>query len=417
MRLIFILAAVVGLGWLGWKSFNKIIFPDEKPALSKPLDGGVVAPGLPPVPSSLVPSNGSPSASGLVDPLESINPPVLVEVIGVYTFKNRPVPPGLFGRDRSVVGAGKDSNGLEMSVDAGSNSWVLRGPPGEVEEVKRIASIIDVEASELDLDFCLVGVSNDWLRSFGLSMAWRSGAAWISQFTLGGDGSTLRLSSGNFAVDVDLELADSQVRLVSAPVIRCITGEPWEFTADQEVPIPTLSRSEGVVSTAYQYQQVGLGFQGTAYRAGPPGAFRLEVEQRNGSVEGTSDASDVPPRIKSQTLKSSLVVEVDKWSCLGGVTSWRVERQKRLFGVADSEEQELLLVFVRARDSLAVPPKAIPVVQGPGSLPGWSVEPWSLAPDEHPLLPRKGYRERLDAEIERVEADIRKRLGRPGAMR
>lgn len=410
MRIIVILVGVVALGILGWKSFNKMIFPGvEKPKVEEKAPAVVALP-----PPAAVPGlpKGPPAAE--VVPAGPPPPPIKVEAVGVYVFKNRPVPPAPFGRNTSVVGNGPDSRGLELSVDEGSNSWIFRGPPDQVEQTKRIGAFIDLEQGELDLDFCLVEVSADWLRRFGISAGYQNGAGWIDAFTLGGEGSTLRVSSGNFVVNVDAEASDSNARLVSAPVVRCITGEKWEFGADQQVPIATVSQSVGTLSTSYNYERVGLGFKGVVYKAGPSGSYRLTVEQRNGAVDSQQQRDNQPPSLKEQVLQTSLVVEVGRWSCLGGVTSWRSERSKRLLGFQKSEEHDLLLIFVRARDALQVAPRAYPVGPSPGHLDSWSVQPWALRPDQHPLLPDKNWtRETLDAEINRVDNDIRKRMGNP----
>lgn len=405
MRILLIVGGLGVLVFMGWKSFNHMIFPGmDEP---KPVAAAVAAPVRPPVAvNPLPPAPVSPAGPPL--------PPVKVEAVGVYIFKNRPVPMGPFGRTGSSVTSGPDTRGLELSVDDGANAWIFRGPPDQVEQMKRIGAFIDLQQGELDLDFCLVEVSADWLRRFGISAGYQNGAGWVDAFTLGGEGSTLRISSGNFVVNVDAEASDSNARLVSAPVVRCITGEKWEFGADQQVPIATVSQSVGTLSTSYQYERVGLGFKGVVYKAGPPGTYRLSVEQRNGSVDSQNDRTNEPPSLKEQVLTTSLVVEIGRWSCLGGVTSWRSERSKRLLGFQKSEEHDLLLIFVRARDALQVAPRAYPVGPAPGHLDAWSVQPWALRPDQHPLLPDKNWtRETLDAEINRVEKDIRKRMGNP----
>lgn len=402
MRII-IIASIIGLcAWFGWKSFSNILHPEQKAKTEQAAT--VESSKEPPV----VPV---PVAAVVQDPVagvEPINPPVQVETVGAYLFRNRPVPEPPFGRGQSSIGTGPDARGLELSLDPGANAWIMRGPPQEVEQVKRIAAFIDHAQTEIDLDFVLVAVSNDWLRRIGFAASYQNGASWIDAFSLGAEGPTLRIASGDFVLNVDAEAANNSARLVSAPVVRCITGEPWEFAADQQVPVASLTRSEGVVSTGYEYQRVGLGFQGVLYKAGPESSFRLSIDQRNGSVEGSGEASEIPPRLKEQSLKSSLVVELGRWSCIGGVTSWKTEKTKRLLGYSESEEQELLLVFVRARDGLRVPPRAWPVGDVPKHLEPWSVRPWELGEDEHPLLPSKGWEVE---ERELIESIQRRKIG------
>jgi hypothetical protein len=404
IKILLICAVLIGAGWIGWRSFGNILHPDRRQAInpaSQAATPSVVK--LPPAP-----------ATTREETLPS-NPPATVEAVGVYVFRNRPVPPPPFDKNGSATGGGlPDSRGLQLAVDLGVNAWIMRGPPLEVDQAKRIAEFVDLEQSELDLDFVLIAVSDAWLSRFGIAASYEAGAPWATAITLGGAGGNLRVTSGQFSAVVDMEHSDSSLRLVSSPVVRCVTGEPWEFAADEQVPISSVARSEGVVSTGYVYQKIGLGFSGIVHKAGPNGAYRLTVTQRNGSVDTGDTGKDSPPRLKSQDLASSLVVEVGRWSCLGGVSSWRIEKEKHLFGTSDSEGRELLLVFVRARDALDVAPQAYPVGQPPRS-PGWGVQPWDLPPDGNPLLPPKSWsKDALDAEINRVEKSIKSRIGPPG---
>lgn len=385
MKLLLILIVAAAACFFGWKSFNKIIFPsgEAKPAV---VAATAPAPSLPPLPPPGSFGNGS-SPSPVSDPNAALPAPVPQSVL-VHIFKNRPVPPAPFGRNNTTVGSGKDEDGLELSIDQGSNSWILRGPPEVVAQVSKIAQYLDVTQTEIDLDFLLCAVSESWMRAAGLTAAYQSGASWLSAFSLGESGGTLRLESNGLAVDLALEDSDSSARLVSAPVVRCVTGEPWEFSADQQVPIESVQRSEGIVSSAFEYRDVGLGFSGVLQKAGPNNAFRLALTQRNGTVD-EQKSEDRPPGMRTQTLKTSLVVEIGRWSCVGGVGSWRTSKKRRILGFSESEEQDLLLVFVRPRDALQIAPKAFPVGQGPEHLEEWGDNPWDLPSNVHPLLPPK----------------------------
>lgn len=389
MRLLLIAGVVIGLVFLGWNAANRVIFPEGKPKAEKVVQPVVseAAPVLPPLPApgqfvaGTIDGTAAPSFSashGAPD----------IEAVLVYTFKNRPVPPAPFGRATSSLGSGKDTDGLELSVDLGSNSWIMRGPPQSVNQLEKIAQYLDVTQTEIDLDFLLCAVSESWLRAAGITAAYQDGASWLSAFSLGHEGSTLRLESNGLAVDLSLEDSNSSARLVSAPVVRCVTGEPWEFSADQQVPVESVQRSEGIVSTSFQYQQVGLGFSGVLQKAGPTNSFRLALTQRNGSADEPKTETS-PPSLRTQTLRTSLVVEIGRWSCVGGVGSWKTTKKRRLLGFSESEEQDLLLIFVRPRDSLQVAPRAFPVGDGPEHLDEWGQNPWDLPANVHPLLPPK----------------------------
>jgi len=413
MKLFLILIAAGAACFFGWNSFNHMIHPTAGPSLVSqavkaedkpkptgdgPSAGGVALPALPAVPQVPLGVPVQPPA----DPNANLKSPS-VETILVYTFRNRPVPPPPFGRDKSAIGSSRDANGLELSVDQGANSWIMRGPSTEVMEVARIAEVVDVVQDELDLDFLLITVSETWLRSFGVSAAYQEGAAWLPSFSLSDGSGGLRLASGGFAVDLTASMSDSSASVYSAPVVRCVTGEKWSFGADREIPIESTTRADGVQQSSYSYRSVGLGFSGSLAKAGPKGAYRLQVEQRNGDVESSGGVDKLPPVIRSQLLQTSLVVEIGRWSCVGGVSSWRKEKKKRLIGVSDSEEQNLLLVFVRPRDALSLAPVAHAVGQGPEHLDPLTGNAWDLGPDESALLPPKHW---IDEEIELVEKKI-----------
>ena len=400
MKLIIILILLGVAGWFGFNSFSKIATGNSvtKDQLSakRTEEAHPAGPTIPPLPQPPVPPPAQRTESKpetLGDLNKSSGPQIYVEAVDVYTFKNRPVPPPPFGRAESGLGSSADRRGLELSVDSGANSWILRGSPQQVEQLKRIASIVDVEQTELDLDFLLIAVSEDWLRSIGVSAAYQEGAAWLPSFSLDASGASLRIASDAFSIDVSAQASNSSARLVSSPVVRCVTGEPWQFSADQQIPVAALQRSEGVVSTSYNYQSIGLGFSGTVQKAGPKGAYRLNLNQRNGNVENTVKDATAPPAFRSQMLQTSLVIELGRWSCIGGVSSWSIEKQKKLFGASEKEAQDLLLIFVRPRDSLNVAPRAYPVGTPPGHLSDFGQTPWQLSPTEHPLLPAKGWRE------------------------
>jgi len=174
-----------------------------------------------------------------------------------------------------------------------------------------------------------------------------------------------------------------------------------------------LQRSEGVVSTAYEYRDVGLGLDGTV-RKMEGGTYRIELTQRNGSVEATTgrDAA-VPPQLREQVLKTALLLEVGRWACVGGVRSWRTETKKRLLGSEEREEQDLLLVFVRPRQFLQAIPRAWPVGPKPAHLEDLGVDPWEMDAGMHLLLPPKPEPSLEDLEADFLQEHVRsrKRIG------
>jgi len=312
----------------------------------------------------------------------------------LYRFLNRDVPGAPF--DRVQNNAGKpDEHGVEISVDKGANAWVIRGPIVEVEQMMSIAQGLDLEQDQLDLDFVLVALSEDYVRSWGVTALFKDGASYLSAFNLDVSGLSLTLSHGASSITFNAQDSNTFARVVSSPVVRAVTGEKWEFSADTQVPVPTLQRSEGVVSTAYEYRKVGLGLSGTIARA-PRGQYRMHLEQRNGTVDTPGKDSTVPPQLREQVLQTSAVLDVARWSCVGGVRSWQSETEKGFFGKSVKETQELLLVFCRPRFQLEAVPRALPADSTPDStlthLRPFGPDP--LTEPGSPLLPPKDWKRR-----------------------
>jgi hypothetical protein len=393
-RLVLILLAVLGIACAILWGFNRMISPERrlKTHPEKPETVSAAAPSpapvLPPLPDTSV-IEGAPIPAGVANGAGVPDPAKrkagVVEATGFYVFMNRAVPESPFNKGVSTTGSAKDERMFQLGVDEVSNAWVMRGPPLEVEQYERMAKALDIPQDEVDLDFLLVSVSEDWLRGYGVSVHFQDGASWASLFGIDAEGSTLRFASHSVAIDAQLGESNAAVRLVSSPVVRTVTGEKWEFSADTKVPVAILARGEGVVSTSYEYRDVGLGLNGLIRKMGD-GQYKLDLTQRNGAVDAQAGAAGQPPQLREQVLKTSIMLGLSEWSCVGGVRSWRVETRKRLLGKEEKEEQELLLVFCRPRMSLGSIPKAWPVGEGPEHLSDIGPDVFELG-SAHPLLP------------------------------
>jgi hypothetical protein len=326
-------------------------------------------------------------------------------MVSVYVFKNRAVPPPPFGRNDSTVGTKADQRGFQMSEDTVANAWVMRGPVSEVQQVEHIAMALDLEQTEMDLDFVLVALSETWVNSYGLSAYFNEGASWLNSFQLDSSGAVLNFGAGDLHFTASLQSNNSDARIVSCPVVRAVTGEPWKFSADTSVPIAQLQRSEGVVSTNYEYREVGLGLEGVIRKAGDD-QLRMEIKQRNGSIVDGTAAAGAPPSLREQVLETVVVVQPQHWSCVGGVRSWKTVVKKHLLGNDREEEQELLLIFCRPRYFLQGVPRAWPVGEPPPHLSDWGKVPWEGSDDMNPLLPPKPNRDGSLTKGEKEEIEV-----------
>jgi hypothetical protein len=347
----------------------------EEGVRKRQANAGVAAPEKKPVASGQMemPTPPPPSVISTAVKGEVAEPPVS---IGSYTFKARiaPEPP--------MVLRGESTMRARCELDAGTNSWVWFCTPHQAEQILALAKAFDVRQHEMDLEFCLVLLNQDKIRSMGLSVLFDSSASWLSALSLEGDSGSLRLSLDRFAIDVDVQHTDAVASVVSVPVIRAFEAVPWEYNIDNEIPLP---RSDvihnGVVRNSVEYRKVGFGLSGKVTMAGDD--VLLSVKQRNGSVSQRPSSVGQYPEFGTQDLSTTVRLAWWEWSVLGGI---QVEKSSiikgRFWSDKVQQSSDYLVIFVRPRLALSAPPKAVPV--------GSSRKPAETDRKEHPLLPLKG---------------------------
>ena len=321
--------------------------------------------------------------------------PITEVSVGSYRFQRRLVPPAPgFLKDDSKVG-------MVVQTDDDSNSWVWIGSPVLGSQILDLAKSYDLQQVEMDLDFVLVLLNTEKLKSFGFSMFYNDSASWLTALSLRGDTGSLRLASGGWAVDLDYSNDKTGLSVLSQPVIRCLDGEPWHFATDSEIPVPKSEVVDGVVRRSVEFRKIGFGLEGLVRVVG--NSVLLSVEQRNGSVAPAVSRETEFPVFNVQSLKTSCQLAFSEWSVLGGIAVEREESRRGFLRDSMKVTSDYLVVFCRPRLALDAPPKAVPV---DGS-----------ATDSHPLLgegvlPPKQW---LDQEIELVEKKISRLQSLPSA--
>lgn len=372
MRIILIsLLFLSGLGFCAIKVYG--YFADKAKPRPK-VESSASSPEAVPAPvAAPAPESFSPSA--IPSRIESSALPALE--IGSYTFKNRsaPVAPAfLKAQDSRVV----------VETDPASNSWVWMGSPLFSDQIRRLGEAFDRAQTEMDLEFVLVLVSTDHLKSKGLSIFYEEKASFLDVLSLSGDAGSLRISSGGWSVGLDFQDSNSGVSLLSQPVVRCLDGNAWEFATDTDVPIPRSEFVDGVLRNLVDYRKIGFGLSGVVRIVG--NQILLEVEQRNGSVNpGTGTETGNAPIFQDQTLKTTVKLAWWEWSVLGGIQVDKSQSRKGWFRDSLQVTSDYLVIFVRPRLALDVPPRAVPVDP--------SVKSHPLESIPQGLLPEKGWQD------------------------
>lgn len=312
--------------------------------------------------------------------------------VGSYVFKNRLVPPApSFLKDENKVG-------MLVQTEEASNSWVWIGAPVLGSQIRDLAITYDVRQLEMDLDFVLVLVNTERLQARGLSMFYNEQANWLNALSLTADSGSLRISAGNVALDLTLNDSNTGLSLLSQPVIRCMDGHQWKFSTDSNVPVPKSEIIDGAIRNSVEFKPVGFGLDGVVRIVGDK--VLLKVEQRNGSISPSANASTDVPIFNNQSLQTTCELGFGEWSVLGGLQVDKEEIRKGFFRNSLKASSDYLVVFVRPRLALEAPPAAVPVNP--------------LQDDEHPLLesgllPPRGW---IDQEIKLVEDKIQRMKSR-----
>lgn len=270
---------------------------------------------------------------------------------------------------------------MVVQKDLESNSWVWIGGPVLGSQILDLARSYDVEQIEMDLEFVLVLLSTDKLKSRGVSIFYQERASWLDALSLVGDAGSLRISSGGWGVELSLADTQSGLTLLSQPVIRCVEGQSWSFANDSEVPVPRSEIVDGTIRNSVDFRPAGFGLEGVVRVVGDQ--VLLQVEQRNGSIAPSTAGTSEVPIFNNQKLKSTVRLAFWEWSVLGGIQIDREQLRRGLFRHSVQSTSDYLVIFVRPRLALEAPLAAVPVesnedvhplLEGPGLLP--SMRDW-----------------------------------------
>lgn len=363
MRLLVIVAIVIGI--LAFATVQVRSYFGEDGARKRMEESQKRASPAKP-PSMEVPANFGKHVDGLVADGEV--------AIGSYQFKNRIVPA------TPDALRGEQSAKARCETDISSNSWIWLCTPFQALQIKQLAETMDRKQLEMDLEFCLVLMNQDRIRSRGLSVLYDESATWLNALHLDGDTGSLRLATNGFALDLTLDHSDGAASIVSCPVIRVMESSPWNYSIDSEIPIPRSDIVDGTVRNAFEYHKVGFGLSGNVTVAG--NQVILALEQRNGNVAERTAVENRPPEFSTQELKTTVRLAWWEWSVLGGIHIDRTSLVTGIFKKEIKSTSDYLVIFVRPRLALSAPPKAVPLANGRSS-----------NRETHPLLPPKGWQD------------------------
>lgn len=355
MRILLIILVAVGIIYFASSRIATSMAEREKPVLLRGQEPSSVdgvstdIPALTPEPSKVVVPNNS------ITPLR----PQSSTVFFTHQFKHRLAP--------RIPGFLEDKDGVGIALDDATNTWIIEVDESQAPHIRKVVEMLDIAPDELDLDFVLLAVSEKWLRSIGVDVTFQEGASYLSSVGIFDTSGGLRFASGSLRIDISGESSNEHVSVYRTPVVRILEGEQWKISEVIETPIPVTQTVDGVATTTVQYTSLGLELLGKCSK-GTRG-WRLDLEQSNGTkgADVNLNSFTVPER-RTQSLKTAVYLEPNKWTVCGGVRNIESTTKSGLLFKRKGFSRDLILIFCRPRTSLRKVYKALPPFSKPGSV-------------------------------------------------
>jgi general secretion pathway protein D len=217
------------------------------------------------------------------------------------------------GESTGIENLNRLSEDTKILSDERSNSILLMGEKADIAAIKEVIATLDVMLEQVMIEAAIFEVTlGDDLRA-GIDWLYRSD----DKTKIGGwDGANLITNTvGNVAaqaltyyqnitginteIAINLAASDSNVRLLSTPVIITTDNTEARLSVGEQRPIVTstssFANSSGTQSSNYEYKDIGINLTVTP-RINPQRVVVMEVLQQADQVGGTVsiDGNDVP---------------------------------------------------------------------------------------------------------------------------
>lgn len=261
------------------------------------------------------------------------------------------------------TGDGKDAaagNGRKVTfqADPNTNSLILTGPPGPLDEIGQITRQLDIRRAQVLVEAIIAEVSEDNARELGVQFAADGtddgGAAAVTSF--GDAGSNIvgiaadpgNIGSGlsiggieengdgtDFAVLIRALASDADNNILSTPSLVTLDNEEAEIVVGQNVPFVTgqFSSTDTGGSAVNPFQTIERRDVGLTLKVKPQinegSMLKMEIEQEVSSIASTAQsASDIVTNKRS--LRTTVLVEDGQTLVLGGLIddSVRIREEK-----------------------------------------------------------------------------------------
>jgi general secretion pathway protein D len=231
------------------------------------------------------------------------------------------------------------SENTKILADERSNSILLMGEKEDIAAIKNVIASLDIMLEQVMIEAAIFEVTIGDDRRHGIDWLYRSDSddkvgAWDGQNLLSPSNSLASVAAGaltyyqnitgiNTEVAINLAASDSNVRLLSTPVIITTDNTEAHLSVGEQRPIVTstssFANSSGTQSSQYEYKDIGINLDVTPH-INPQRIVMMEVLQQADQVGGevAIDGNQVPI-ILQREFEAVIAVPDGETIALGGL--------------------------------------------------------------------------------------------------
>lgn len=239
----------------------------------------------------------------------------------------------------SIENLSKLSESTKILADERSNSILLMGRKSDIAAIKNVIASLDIMLEQVMIEAAIFEVTLGDQLDHGISWLYRSQGrdkvgAWDGQSLLSPTNNIGAVAAGaltyyqnlagiNTEIAINLAASDSNVRLLSTPVIMTTDNTEARLSVGEQRPVVTstdsFGSSSGTLRSSYDYKDIGIQLTVTP-RINPQRVVVMEILQKADQVgdEIQIDGNDVPV-IFSREFEAQISVPDRGTIALGGL--------------------------------------------------------------------------------------------------
>jgi hypothetical protein len=249
----------------------------------------------------------------------------------------------------------KSVPGIRVAPDARTNAIVVVATAAQHEEVRKILTSLDIQLTQVMIETRVVDISMAELRSAGLD--WGLTAVPVIQVQgVFPNQIAVGIATAEVLSRLSAMVTDRKARVISAPRVAVIDGNPATVNLGEEVPIPAVDPAG---RRTYTFKPVGVILE-ILPKVNREGLITTKVKPTVSAVIEFLQTVDGPiPRLSSRTAESTMTIRAGESIVLAGLISAAERRTVirvpllgdipvigSLFRTTTTDRQETEVIFV-----------------------------------------------------------------------